>query len=232
MELFSWASTPTRSASLPHDIRSPIDDGRALHDERAETGAPAAPPTGIEPDSWLLRLAANRANYWATYATDLLQMLFFLWWDAVHVRIGAAAVAGLFAAGLFLWTFSEYAFHRWMYHIPGLPITRWGHDQHHADPTAYFALPFLATPIVFLPLQWWVATKLGVHGFSALLAGWFAGAVAYNYLHHALHRHRLPFAWYRHLQSQHRIHHAIPDVNFGVTMRYWDRVFGTAFKKR
>lgn len=182
--------------------------------------------------AWLLRLSESRGNYWATYAMDLSLMLFFLAWDALRLRVGGVEVAGLFAAGVFVWTFSEYVFHRWVYHVPGLAITRRGHDRHHEDPTAYVAMPFLVTPILFVPLQQFVATGLGVHGFSALLAGWFAGFVGYSFFHHSLHHYKLPFAWYRHLQSQHRIHHAVPEVNFGVTMRYWDRLFGTKFTKQ
>jgi sterol desaturase/sphingolipid hydroxylase (fatty acid hydroxylase superfamily) len=206
--------------------------GQALRREASPTDAPPPTDAAIRPASWLLRLSGSRANYWATYPVDLALMLFFLWWDSVHLRAGIGEVVGSFLVGAFLWTFSEYAFHRWMYHVPGFAVTRWGHDRHHADPTAYIAMPFLVTPILFLPLQQLVATGLGVRGFSAVLAGWFAGFIAYSYFHHVLHHYRLPYRWYRHLQSQHRIHHAIPEVNFGVTMRYWDRVFGTAFTKQ
>lgn len=194
--------------------------------------APTPTDAAIGPASWLLRLSGSRINYWATYPVDLSLMLFFLGWDALHLRVGHVEVAGWALAGLFLWTLSEYAFHRWMYHVPGLAITRWGHERHHGDPTAYVAMPFLVTPVLFLPLQQLVATRLGFHGFSSLLAGWFAGFIGYSFFHHALHHHRLPHGWYRRLQAQHRIHHAIPEVNFGVTTRYWDRVFGTAFTKQ
>jgi Fatty acid hydroxylase len=223
---------PTRTASLTNDGSSPLDDVRARRRERAAAdAAPLTAPTTAT-SSWLLRLAESKANYWATYPVDLALMLFFLAWDAVHLHVGAAALAGWFLTGVFVWTFTEYAFHRWMYHVPGLAITRWGHDKHHADPTAYVALPFLVTPVLFLPLQQLAGNWFAVRGLSAVLAGWFAGFIAYSFFHHALHHYRLPYAWYRHLQSQHRIHHAIPDVNFGVTMRGWDRVFRTEFRKR
>ncbi|HEU4989457.1 MAG TPA: sterol desaturase family protein [Gemmatimonadaceae bacterium] len=207
---------------------------RTVQAPRRESPAHDPPPpadAATTPVPWLQRLAGSRANYLATYPVDVALMLFFLGWDAVHLRVGAAEVAAAFLLGLFLWTFSEYAFHRWMYHVPGIPVTRWGHARHHADPTAPVAMPFLVTPALFLPLQQLVSTELGVHGFSALLAGWFAGFIGYSFFHHALHHYRLPYGWFRHLQSQHRIHHAIPDVNYGVTVRFWDRVFRTAFTK-
>ncbi|MGH7689378.1 MAG: sterol desaturase family protein [Gemmatimonadaceae bacterium] len=180
---------------------------------------------------WLLRLSESPVNYWAAYVVDFVLMLFFLMWDVFRLRVGAVEVVALFVAGLALWTFSEYAFHRWAYHM-GFAMSKRGHERHHEDPTASITMPFIITPLVFLPLQQLIATGFGVRGFSTLLAGWFLGYIAYGLFHHILHRYSFPFAWYRHLQSQHRIHHAVPDVNYGVTMRFWDRVFGTEFRPK
>ena len=63
-------------------------------------------------------------------------------------------------------------------------------------------------------------------------AGWFLGFIAYSFMHHSLHHYKLSYSWFRHLQSQHRIHHALPETNYGVTMRFWDRVFRTEFIKK
>jgi sterol desaturase/sphingolipid hydroxylase (fatty acid hydroxylase superfamily) len=35
----------------------------------------------------------------------------------------------------------------------------------------------------------------------------------------------------RTLRTSHRIHHQFPEWNFGVTMRLWDLVFGTRYRK-
>ena len=182
------------------------------------------------PVSWLLRVSESKTNYWATYVVDFSLLSFFLYWDATRTSIGPAAMTVLFALGVFAWTLTEYAFHRWVYHL-GFAITRAGHEKHHDDPTAYIAMPWFVTPILFLPIQQGIARGLAVHGFSSFLAGWFGGFIAYSFMHHSMHHYKMPFAWLRHLQSQHRIHHAIPDANFGVTMRFWDRIFGTEFKK-
>lgn len=180
--------------------------------------------------SWILRVSESKTNYWATYVVDLTLLTFFLAWDSVRLDVGAAAIFALFAAGAFTWTLSEYAFHRWMYHW-GLEITRSGHEKHHEDPTAYLAMPWFITPMLFLPLQLIVSGWYGARGFSAFLAGWFAGFIAYSFMHHSLHHYKLKYGWFRHLQSEHRIHHALPETNYGVTMRFWDRVFGTEFTK-
>jgi sterol desaturase/sphingolipid hydroxylase (fatty acid hydroxylase superfamily) len=181
--------------------------------------------------SWILGVSESKTNYWATYVVDLSLMTFFLAWDAVRLGVGMAAIIVLFAGGVFAWTLSEYVFHRWLYHL-GFAIARSGHEKHHEDPTAYLALPWFVTPLMFLPPQLLVAGWYGAAGFSTFLAGWFGGFVAYSFMHHSLHHYKLKYAWFRHLQSEHRIHHALPETNFGVTMRFWDRVFGTEFTKK
>lgn len=184
----------------------------------------------MTPTAWILRLSESKSNYWATYVVDVSLMLFFLAWDSVYFAMPATIVAVLFVVGAATWTLTEYSFHRWVYHL-GFEITRSGHDKHHQDPKGYLAMPWFVTPLLFVPPHQIIAQWLGVHGVSAFFAGWFGGFIAYSYLHHCLHHYKLPFAWYRHLQSQHRIHHALPETNYGVTMRFWDRVFGTEFTK-
>jgi sterol desaturase/sphingolipid hydroxylase (fatty acid hydroxylase superfamily) len=181
--------------------------------------------------SWILRVSESEANYWATYVVDLSLMTFFLSWDALRLGSGMLTMSAMFALGAFAWTLTEYAAHRWLYHW-GFALTRSGHEKHHDDPLAHLALPWFVTPMLFLPPQLLVASYYGVHGFSSFLSGWFGGFIAYSFMHHSLHHYKLRYAWFRHLQSQHRIHHALPETNYGVTMRFWDRVFGTEFVKK
>lgn len=183
-----------------------------------------------KPSSWIVSISESKVNYWSTYVVDLALLSYFLGFDAVRMQVSGALMAALFVVGVFLWTLTEYVFHRWMYHM-GLTMTREGHERHHEDPLAYIAMPWFVTPVLFLPIQLFLGYWLGIGGFSALLAGWFGGFIAYSFMHHSLHHYKLKYAWFRHLQSQHRIHHALPETNFGVTMRFWDRVFGTEFTK-
>lgn len=180
--------------------------------------------------NWLLRVSESRWNYWTTYAVDLSLMSFLVAWDALRVNVSGGRIVGLYLVGLLTWTLTEYVFHRWVYHLEW-GIFRHGHDLHHEKPKAYIAMPFFVTPMLFIPLQLLVTNYFGVHGFGTFVGGWFGGFIAYGFFHHSLHHYKLRFAWYRHLQSQHRIHHAFPETNFGVTMRYWDRVFRTEFTK-
>jgi len=179
---------------------------------------------------WIMRISESKVNYWATYVMDLSLMTYCLAYDGMRLDVRAFSMVGLYALGVFSWTFMEYVFHRWMYHM-GLPMTVEGHQKHHDDPTAYIAMPFIVTPMLFLPIQWLFSVYLHIAGFSSVLGGFFGGYIAYSFMHHSLHHYKMPIAWLRHLQSQHRIHHALPDANFGVTTRFWDRVFGTEFVK-
>ncbi|HXD23983.1 MAG TPA: sterol desaturase family protein [Gemmatimonadaceae bacterium] len=181
-------------------------------------------------NSWILRISESEANYWFTYVVDCSLMLFFLSWDRFRLGDNGYTMAGLFTLGLVAWTLTEYCAHRWLYHL-GFALTRSGHEKHHDDPLAHLALPWFVTPLLFLPPQLLVAGYYGVHRVSTFFAGWFAGFIAYSFMHHSLHHYKLKYAWFRHLQSQHRIHHALPETNYGVTMRFWDRVFRTEFVK-
>lgn len=179
---------------------------------------------------YILRVSEARWNYWFTYVIDLTLMISFLVWDATSAGVTAAGLAPWYVLGLVAWSLTEYVFHRWIYHLEW-GILSHGHDRHHENPRAYVAMPWFTTPILFIPPQLLVASYFGVRNFSTFLAGWFGGFFAYSFLHHSLHHYNLRFRWYRHLQSRHRIHHAFPDTNFGVSTQWWDRVFGTAFTK-
>jgi sterol desaturase/sphingolipid hydroxylase (fatty acid hydroxylase superfamily) len=186
--------------------------------------------TDLEKTPWFVRLSESKINYWGNYVMNLSMMVIFLAYDATRLNVTALSMVGFFAVGYFLWTFTEYSFHRWMYHM-GFSMTVEGHQKHHDNPTAYLSMPFPAMPAVTMPLFALFAYYLRIAGASSILAGWFFGLTLYAFMHHCLHHYKMPFAWLRHLQSQHRIHHALPESNFGVTMRFWDRVFGTEFVK-
>jgi sterol desaturase/sphingolipid hydroxylase (fatty acid hydroxylase superfamily) len=179
---------------------------------------------------WIVKISESKINYWATYVVDLSLMTFFLAYDGMRLQVSAFSMLGLYAAGVFAWTLMEYVFHRWMYHM-GLPITTEGHEKHHQDPTAYIAMPAIVTPLLFLPIWAVFSAWLHIAGFASVMGGFFGGFIAYSFMHHSLHHYKMPIPWLRHLQSQHRIHHALPESNFGVTTRFWDRVFGTEFVK-
>jgi 4-hydroxysphinganine ceramide fatty acyl 2-hydroxylase len=88
-------------------------------------------------------------------------------------------------------------------------------------PTLFLALvgPFwkLANAI-FYNNPYWAGT--------AFCGGMF-GYTLYDMTHYFLHHENLPF-WYKDLKKYHLAHHFLDyELGFGVTSRFWDRVFGT-----
>jgi len=166
------------------------------------------------------RLATSPINYWLGFVIDAGAAAALLVGAARSTR-PAATVAAI-VAGVVVYSFYEYAFHRWLYHrsLPGL------HALHHRSPRAPIGAPFPFTLVVcgitlaFASLVVGPALAAAFAG-SALLAHAVQGA-----LHHLLHARRAP-RLLRRLQRHHLVHHRRGDVNFGVTSRWWDRVFGT-----
>lgn len=163
---------------------------------------------------------------------------FFLYGAAVTVMAIYLLVAGppdhkleiaaLALLGLAAWTGIEYALHRFVLH--GLqPFRRW-HAAHHERPMALICTPtimsaMLIVTLVFMPAlllgNWWRA--------FALTFGVLGGYFAYGITHHATHHWHGNSAWLRRRKQCHALHHHLePSGYYGVTVSFWDHVFGTA----
>jgi sterol desaturase/sphingolipid hydroxylase (fatty acid hydroxylase superfamily) len=133
--------------------------------------------------------------------------------------------------GILFWTFLEYVIHRFLLHKKGAsnPATD-EHLRHHRQGN-YFA-PFwkklLASlsALVIFSLIVCLAVDF-VHGilFSAGIAGMY---LIYEITHMRLHA-RAPLISYGMIIRKHHFYHHFgnPKKNHGVTVRFWDRVFGT-----
>jgi sterol desaturase/sphingolipid hydroxylase (fatty acid hydroxylase superfamily) len=184
-----------------------------------------------KPTNYLLnRLAAYSSNYWFGFISDPATALFCLFWDALVLRSSAYSIVAFFVLGLFAWSLLEYGFHRWVYH-KGRTIAHAGHLMHHESPRALIGMPwFMSTG--FLWGFWYVfAHRLQVHGSLSFIAGLDTGFMLYSLLHHIHHHSSASKSRFRKLRAHHNIHHRLPHVNFGVTTRLWDRIFGTMHVK-
>jgi len=175
---------------------------------------------------FLETFAEGRINYWSSFATDSFVAAFFLAWPVVWRPVSWPVVLLLAAAGWVLWGLSEYVFHRWAYHAKR-GIFGSGHRMHHDEEKAYVAMPWFVSGFVVFAVWYGVVYYPGDHALSALFGGWMAGFVFYSWVHHAHHHWSLQNGWMRRLRAHHRVHHRFPDRNFGVTLRFWDEVFGT-----
>lgn len=166
-------------------------------------------------------------------------------WVAYGVRVGMSGLDSVgfgcahFALGLAIWTLLEYVLHRCLFHIDKyLPNNRVGvsmhfllHGIHHYLPMDRYRLVMppslfliLATP--FYPLAHRIIFYNWHAGVLAYCGGIF-GYICYDLTHYFLHHSNLP-AYYRSLKKYHLQHHFADYENgFGVTSRFWDKVFGT-----
>ncbi|KAI4191813.1 MAG: hypothetical protein LQ346_004595 [Caloplaca aetnensis] len=160
-------------------------------------------------------------------------------WLAYCGMPSAWQFAAYWVTGLGLWTLVEYGLHRGLFHVDKyLPDNRVGitghfllHGIHHYVPMDRYRLVMppslfvvLATPFYKLAhtvfyWDWYVA--------MAVFCGGIFGYTLYDCTHYFLHHKQLP-SFYRQLKSYHFDHHWKDHENgFGVTSRFWDRVFGT-----
>ena len=141
--------------------------------------------------------------------------------------------------GLFLWTFFEYVLHRGLFHLDKyLPDNRVGitahfilHGIHHYLPMDRYRLVMPPTLFFVLAIPFWklAHTLFAYNKFVAVevFSGGIFGYICYDLTHYFLHHRNLPL-YYRELKKYHLQHHFADYENgFGVTSRFWDRIFGT-----
>jgi dihydroceramide fatty acyl 2-hydroxylase len=139
------------------------------------------------------------------------------------------------AGGYVFWTLCEYWGHRLLFHFEpenglGARLHWMIHGVHHDhpdDPRRLVLPPSFSIP---LATGFWalfvgvLGTELG----SAACAGFFAGYLAYDMIHFALHHTAPKHPIGRLLRELHMRHHFEDDERgFGVSVPYWDIVFGT-----
>ncbi len=153
---------------------------------------------------------------------------------------GVLSVIGLFAAGLLIWTLTEYWLHRLVFHWePDHPIGRrmhfiihGVHHDHPNDPLRLVMPPAVSIPLAALFFLLF-ALIFGTPAAYPLFAGFIAGYLAYDYTHYYVH-HRVPkTATGKRLREQHMRHHFQDHrYGYGVSTPLWDYVFRTIPKSR
>jgi sterol desaturase/sphingolipid hydroxylase (fatty acid hydroxylase superfamily) len=185
--------------------------------------------TGVAAISNLFsRLSVTRFNARAGLMSDVVIGLALLAAGLAVNTFGIAIAVATIATGLLVFSFVEYCFHRWLFHVFATPA-RDGHDKHHADPQGYDALPFFMPPLAMLALAGGLAliaplsTALLLSG--ALASGYAAYGVAHTIIHAVRFRRALPKRWAAH----HHVHHHHSGSNYGVTTPLWDILLGTRY---
>ncbi|MCB9665498.1 MAG: sterol desaturase family protein [Alphaproteobacteria bacterium] len=146
-------------------------------------------------------------------------------------------------AGFVVWSFTEYGLHRTAFHWE--PATSWGprfhfmvhgvHHVYHQDPYRLVMPPLVSLLVggTFFTLFWGLAQLGALVGIApgwhmGLFAGFALGYCNYDCTHYMLHHFKPRSRWMKQLRAHHmNHHHNHPDRKFGVSMMFWDRVFGT-----
>ncbi len=165
---------------------------------------------------------------------------FIVWsWVSSPDAIGLVRTAVLFASGVLVFSFFEYALHRVVFHGLIRAAERnssmrfaafMAHGYHHEFPNDGMRLvmpPMISWPlaVLFFGAYW---ALLGREQWLPMLAGTMAGYIAYDwvhyYTHHARPKTRLG-KWVRayHLRHHYQDHNAF----FGISSPLWDLAFGT-----
>ena len=168
--------------------------------------------------------------------------LFFLVESAIRVSRSVLVLtmaAGL-VAGWFIWTFVEYMMHRFVFHYH--PKTErikklffLVHGVHHAQPMCRTRLvmpPVISIPLAvfFLAAFYLLLVRLAGSAFLffSVFSGFLIGYIIYDMLHYSLHHSKTRNGFVQMCRYQHMQHHgACPNMRFGVTLPFWDHVFGT-----
>lgn len=128
-------------------------------------------------------------------------------------------------AGFVLFTFVEYAVHRWLLHGPlwsAAVLKGRDHQRHHTHPQEYVFFQWWYTPA--LSAAAWVA--LGMWS-PPLFAGFAVGGMWFFTIHHAMHHWSRQWGWLRRYARWHDLHHKDLPANYGITHPGWDLLFGT-----
>jgi sterol desaturase/sphingolipid hydroxylase (fatty acid hydroxylase superfamily) len=147
----------------------------------------------------------------------------------------------LAAAGLVVWTITEYVLHRFVFHFE--PSSTWGkrihfifHGVHHDYPkdTKRLVMPPSASiplAIGFYFLFSLVFTnKIFLYPFYA---GFVAGYLVYDMMHYALHHYNFKSRLMKRVKQHHMLHHyADPTKGYGVSSSLWDVIFQSHFPRK
>ena len=133
----------------------------------------------------------------------------------------------LFFTGWLTSTYGEYLIHRyWMHDNNKSRKNDLNHMYHHSHPTEIAIsniqrfLLGAATVVVIVIAIW-------LHNYFTLAAGFLCGFPIYSFMHFLLHQ-KPTQKIFKKLVQFHIYHHCkYPDTCFGITVTWWDYIFGT-----
>ena len=163
-------------------------------------------------------------------------VLLLLWRSLVIDELKVIPVFSLSFIGFFLWSLTEYAVHRFIFHLEGQStlgrrIHYLIHGIHHADPmdpTRLVMPPVMSLSLGFI-FYFGFRFILGPVWVQPFFAFFLIGYLCYDYIHFAVHHFNPRTRVGKALKQSHMQHHYVdPNSRWGVSSPFWDFVFGTA----
>jgi len=177
------------------------------------------------------RISSTRANYFAEFVVDGLFGIAMVFEGLALSGYAWATGFAIFLAGLFTFSFIEYFFHRWLFHVAPAIMVR-GHAAHHHNPRGYDSLPFFLPLVIFLGLFWLFGSFMPLADAMILTGSIAIGYIIYGGSHYIIHHYRFTSPFALRWAAFHHIHHTHPDKNFGVTTPLWDLILRTYYYPR
>lgn len=174
------------------------------------------------------KMSMTAPNYWGEFAVDIPLGAVLILVGLRRGELGSIAALGTILLGLFVFSFIEYSFHRWLLHGSVRFLVE-GHRAHHQNPQGYDSLPFFLPGLILLALTGVLACLMPA-SYAFLLIGTIALCYAtYGLSHFVIHHHRFHQVFTRNWAANHYIHHSRINTNFGVTTPLWDVLMGTRY---
>lgn len=154
--------------------------------------------------------------------------------------VDVATFFGMLVLGLFVWTFTEYILHRFVFHF--YPKSKIGqrihfifHGVHHDYPSDALRLVMPPSASIPLALAFFFLFKaiLPVNDVYAFFPGFIAGYLVYDISHYAIHHFNFKGKFWKKIKQHHMLHHyQDPTKGYGVSSPLWDKVFRSDFIKK
>jgi len=181
----------------------------------------------------------SRVSWWVVPIIYIPMIIFFIYKALFVNNISYLVFAGMFVIGVIFWTLMEYSLHRWAFHFE--PKTERGerilflvHGIHHDYPqdSKRLVMPpsvSLILAVITYTLLFGITSIFGAtYLIPAIFAGVVSGYLYYDMVHYSQHHMQINNPYYKDLKEYHLKHHyKEPDLAFGISNKFWDRVFGT-----
>jgi sterol desaturase/sphingolipid hydroxylase (fatty acid hydroxylase superfamily) len=183
--------------------------------------------------------AFSRVHYTVPIIIYLPVIAYLLYLSIAAYSLTALTIAGLFLAGIAVWSLTEYLLHRFVFHFPakskfGKKIHFMFHGVHHDYPSDSKRL--VMPPSVSIPLAViFYFIFLAIFGQTVMLpffAGFILGYLFYDITHYAIHHFNMHSKFWLAIKNHHMLHHFQDEYKgYGVSTPFWDIIFRSNFDK-